>query len=271
MIREQLLNVTPPWMQRRNFFRYLYTFALVADATLETALQGMAARLPGFGTPTALDRIGRDRVIRRGFAETDESFAERVTHWLDPDGGHPVRGNGPALLKAVQAFLGPKKPRCRLVVPHAGSRTTWITLDTDGTVTKEQITPENWTWDPYTAALQTRAWLVIYSTGAEAPWVTDGVWVEGATSELWEEETVNTWGSDATLSMIAGVKQVVKDWKAAESLYVEICVSFDDDLFDPADGIPPNPDEDWEFYSHNVAGEQVASRANGAVYWVGTG
>lgn len=279
MIREKLAEFTPPWLQGFHAFRYLYTMALVADATIEQALQAISARFPGYGTETALDRIARDRKIHRGPFESNEHFAARLALWLDDQEGHRVRGNAEAMLRQVQGWCGPYTPRVRLIIPNkAVGFVAWWTLETDGTLTKQVLAnpTAEFDWDGATG-LDSRAWLVIYNTAPNQLWADDGVWVEGATSELWEEETIYTWGSQAADAHVRSLVDLVRDWKSAASFYVEILVAFDDALFDPLDGAPPNPDGTWGYYgvtpggpSYNI-GDMVAARSNDAVYWLGTG
>lgn len=266
MIRHKLKGFVPPRFLKRNGFRYLYTFALVADATVEAALQGMGARFPGYGTETADGRIARDRGIRRGFAETHASFVVRVIDWLS---AHRKQGSAWELMRQVQGYCGPAKPRIRHVwVSDAGDLAVWRTLNTDGTIDQVITTPRNWGFDGLEGSLPSRAWLIIYSTPPEEPWVSDGTWDDTAT-DTWDEDAgaSGTWGSSALRSHIEGVWDIIREWRSAATVYPHVIVSFDDTLFDPAGAVPPNPDSTWLYDGTVVAGAMVAARAGDAIYW----
>lgn len=271
MIREQLTTFVPRRYQQRNGYRLLYSWALVADAAIEIALQGMAARHPGFGTETALSRISRDRGIRRGFLESATDFAARVVTWLDD---HKKQGNAFELMRQIRGYIGPKTPRIRHVWTNGAlGVSVWKTLESDGTVTKE-IRALNWDWDgkDVDETYQTRAWLIIYSTPPNDVWTDDETWDDTA-FRTWDEDeaTVNTWGSTATAEQIQGVRDIIADWKSAATLVPEILICFNDALFDPSDGAPPNPEGLWAKYSKTVGGVAVLARADETVYWIGTG
>lgn len=269
MIREQLAYFLPPRFLRKHAFRYLYTFALVTDATLESALQGMSARIPGLGTDTALPRISRDRGIRRGFAEWAADFSARVVTWLTD---HKKQGSAFELMRQVQGYLHPLNPRIRLVISKPSLDVSlWRTRNSDGTLETFVSEPLNWDWDGDDDILWARAWLIIYSTPPNEVWTDDGTWDDTATRTWAEDEAVGTWGSTATLEQIQGVRDIVRDWKGAHSLYPEILVCFDDALFDPTDANPPNPDGNWRYYSKIVGGVSVLARAEDTVFWQGTG
>jgi hypothetical protein len=271
MIREKLIEFVPPRFYAKNIFRWLYCHALIADAALELILQAAIVRFPGIGTETALSRMARDRGIRQGFAETSESFAERLLDWLD---AHKRAGSAFEVMRQVQGYLGPKKPRIRHVItkgpPYPVS--VWRTLNTDGT-TETAIKAVNFDWDGLDTdnTYTSRAWLIIYSVSPENPWDTDGDWDSTAASTWDEDELIGTWGSTATQAQIQGVRDIIRDWKGAQSLYQEVIISFDATNFDPEDAAPPNPDGTWAHYGTNDAGTEVPARDLNSVFWLGTG
>lgn len=273
MIREKIADFIPKWLRQTHAYRYLYTFGLVADASIEICLQAMAARFPGFGTSEALARIARDRLIFRGPFESDEAFGDRLTSWFADGRGHHVRGNAAALLYQVRGWCSPYTPRLRYIVPNnGGGFVTWWTLSTDGTLTKEikAIPLASWDWDGSTT-LNTRSWLVIYNTAPNQLWNDDGVWIDGPTTELWEDDTPFTWGTQATIDQIHSLIDLIRVWKSGHTRCVEIIIAFDDDDFDPLTAAPPNPDGTWGNYSVNNGGVQGPTRIDNAAYWLGTG
>lgn len=263
-IRGRIAEFLPPWIQPKSGgeghgFRVVYAIALLCDLLLEDAVTGILSKLPGQGTATALARIGRDRRIPRGRAESDESYIARLIQWRS---SWRTAGNPFTLLRQLRGYLSPLTPRMR-IVNAAG---TWYTLEEDGSRSVTRAAG-NWDWDG-DAALWARFWIVIYSDplNPNAPWERDGTWGDG---ETWGEEGRGTWGSTATEEEIADIRAIVKDWKSAHEVCGKIIVCFDDAEFDPADTAPPLPDGTWANCSRNVGGIQVPARNAAAIYWHG--
>lgn len=259
-LRHRLRSFTPAWLLRFHVGRSLFALGALADATLELAYQGMLARFPGAGTPTALSRIGRDRGMRRGLAEPAEAYAARL---VGARSDAKTLGNPYTLMRRVRASFFPLKPRMRVVNANG----TWYTLNTDDTRERHVTLPTpNWDWDGSATKLS-RAWLIIYSTGAEAPWQRDGTWGDGV---AWSPDpSLGTWGSTATLEQVEDIRAMIREAKSAGALYEKIIVAFDDDAFDPTDTSPPLPDGTWAKHSKNVGGVQVPARDSRAIYWRG--
>jgi hypothetical protein len=238
-------------------FSYLYAIALVGDATVEFALQGLQARWPGVGTPTALPRLGRDRCIRRGFAESDDSYAGRLPAWLDD---WRRAGNPFGLMHAVRDYLSPARPLLRIV----NASGTWYTLHPDDTEEVVQTWPAlNWDWDG-DASKPTRFWLVIYSDAG--PWTPGTSYDDG---NPWDGGA--TFGTSATAEQVATLRAIVRDFKSAGDRCSHIIVAFDPTSFAPtaAPGDPGMPDGTWGHWSKNVGGVQVPARLGSAEYWDG--
>lgn len=265
-LRAALRNWVPPWAAPRppvgdrpakdQAFKFIYTPALFADLSLEALIQGIQARLPLTGTPTALPRIGRDRVIRRGFAETDDAYKLRLLTWLD-DWRHA--GSAWALMRQVRGYVYPFVPRMR-VISNTG---VFWTLNPDDTKQKEKVT--DWDWDSNSGGDPddwAKIWVVIYSTSG--PWDRDGTWDDG---ELWNSRPAETWGSTATPEQVAAIQSIVEDWKAAHELCVNIIIAFDDAVFDPTESATYPTDGSWGHWSKIVAGVSVPARDDRAIYW----
>ena len=263
-LRSGLSRYVPPWLSARfaqgktAIFRYLYAAATVADAVLEVSLQGLQARWPGVGTPTALPLHGRDRCIRRGFGESDASYAARLPRWLDD---WRRAGNPFGLMRAVRDYALPHVPMLR-IVNQSG---TWYTLDGETESVVQTWPAVNWDWDGDTSK-PTRFWLIIYSAPTPNPWDEGTSYDDG---NPWDGGA--TYGTSATAEQVATVRAIVRDFKCAGDLCDEIIIAFDPLSFDPtaAPGDPGMPDGTWGHWSKNVGGVQVPSRLETAEYWDG--
>ncbi len=257
-LRAALQKWVPPWLSARPLldrgFKYLYSFALVIDAAVQAAIWAVEARLPGIGTFTALFYLGRDRRIRRGRAESNEAYVERLKRWRED---WRRAGNPYTLMRQLQGYLYPKSPRMRIV----NTQGTWYTLNTDGTIERHGL-EGNWDWDG-DSDLWARFWVIIYSDSVEAPWTRDGTWGDG---ELWGEPTTDTWGSTATLEQLADMRDILDLFKSATGVCKNIIICFDDDAFDPTDTAPPLPDGTWGNWSTGGSGARVRSRDSSAIY-----
>ena len=267
-LRSILRKLVPPWAAPRPAvgdqpardaaFKFLYTPALFADLSLEALIQGIQARLPLTGTPTALPRIGRDRVIRRGLTEPDDVYARRLVAWLD-DWRHA--GSAWSLMRQVQAYVWPIVPRLRVI----NNNGVFWTLNPDGT--QERTKVADWDWDSNSGGDPddwAKIWLVIYSTNGPYPWDREGSWDDG---EAWDGRPEETWGSTATPEQVQEIQAIVEDWKAAHELCVNIVVALDTAVFDPTDNTTYPTDGLWGHWSKIVGGVSVPARDDRAIYW----
>lgn len=251
----------PPWLAKAlgTAERVFYVAGAVADGLVEWAYQGVQARLPGHGTPTALPLIGDDRRIRRGPAEPDASFAARLKRWR-PD--WKMAGSPIALIGQLRGYFTPRAPVIRYVNRTNGADVGWIEVAADGTATYQIVNPANWSWDALGATEPFRFWIVIHSEPGVGLWDDDGVWDDPGD---WGDG--GTWGSTATTEEVETVRLIVKDWQSAGSKPVEVIVAWDPGDFVPGDASPPNPDGNWANYGKNVAGTEVPARNLNAAYW----
>lgn len=257
--RETLRNYVPPWLSDRPGktvgFRYLYSMTALLDAGAQFIVEGMQARMPGAGTPTALPYIGRDRRIARGPHESDASYAERLRHWRDT---WKTAGNAISLLNNVAAYFAPSPPRLRIVTASG----VWYTREPDGTITIHKTALNNWDWDG-DRALWSRFWLIIYATDGN-PFVTGGRW--GGGIRQWGDG--GTIGTSALPDDIAALREIVAIWSGAHAQCPWIIVAFDPASFDPlaAPASPGMPDGTWGPWSKTLGGVQVATRLGSARY-----
>jgi hypothetical protein len=262
--RETLRRYVPPWLSDRPQsgktvgFRYLYCLVAPLDASVEFAIQGLQARYPGIGTPTALPYIGRDRRIIRGFAENDASFSKRLLTWRED---WKTAGHAFSLLRQVKGYLTPHPIKLRSV-DNAGNL---YTLNADGTTELVQTQPSNWNWDVENA-FWSRFWLILYPPPSlwdpMFPWGNAAQW-----GGAWGAANV-TWGTTATPEQIASIKAVIRQWKPAHANCVCVVVAFDPASFNPT--MPPGaplPDGTWGKWHKLVGGIARKARLATARYW----
>ncbi|WP_437958603.1 hypothetical protein WME76_02335 [Sorangium sp. So ce119] len=262
--RESVRRYVPPWLSDRGErgsvgFRFLYGIASVLDAGAEVLVQGLQARFPGLGSPTALPYIGRDRRIPRGPQQTDAAYAAELLRWLEYWRG---AGNAYTLALALQTFLFPGAPQVRLVTRSG----LWWTLDPSGELSWHRADPNNWDWDsntdPEAAGNWSDFWIIVYapSFGDAGNWSpSDG--------QAWGPDLA--FGVDATTGTIDSIKRLVQQWKGAHTRCVCLIVAYDASSFDPAaaPGAVGMPDGNWGRWSKDDgSGGRVKSRRDDARY-----
>lgn len=260
--RESLRFDVPSWLSDRigkNVgFRILWTLASVADALIQFAMDGAQARLPGAGTGSALEAIGRDRGIIRGADETDESYADRLVEWLDYWRG---AGNAFVLIKALQGYL-PFDVNVKLVTRSG----FWYVLYADKSI--EYFKTNNWDWDsnsnPERADRWSDFWVIIDPVNFDK----DGEWGDGGS--FWAEAPLSTFGSDVVVGIAKSVIDIVAQWKGPHTHFDTLILSHNGSQFDPL-AFPGDfglPDGWYGKWSKNVGGSQVPARTLDARYWV---
>jgi len=263
--RETLRRYVPPWLADRPTsgrtagFRYLYGLVAILDGGMQFLVEGMQARLPGGGTPTALPYIGRDRRIIRGPHETDADYAARLLEWLDL---WRAAGNAYALAKALQAFLAPGHPRIRIVTRSG----FWWTLDPSGELSWHLASPNNWNWDSHTHPEHAGRWADFWVVVYPPHFADDGLWGDG--TSFWGER--KAFGQGTSLANVEAIKALVRQWKAAHSRCMALIFTYDPASFDPTSppGSPGMPDGWWGRWSKDDgSGGRVRSRRADARYW----
>lgn len=234
------------------------SLALMLDLYVRRLEIGLMARLPDGavleGVEGALAAIGRDRRTLRGLGpESDSSYATRLkSAFTDAK----KRGSAFALLKKLQEFVGGGSS-----FRTVDARGNWFSRSAAG-VESYTLNTGNWNWDSTVPSSPqwSRFWVIIYpgTRWSHAPtWGSGEVW--GATEK--------TWGTTATPSEVAQVRQIVSEWKPAGTRCVNIIIAFDPASFDPS---TPEPDGKWGKPHKNVGGVWVPSRLTTANYWEGT-
>jgi hypothetical protein len=262
-IRDTIPKITPAWLNGFVGTRFLYSMGLVLDAVYEKAHQGVLARFPGLGTPTALPAIGADRQIDRGFAETDDSYIARLIGFRKT---WAFAGNALTLIKQFIGYTSPVAVPIKTV--NIGGN--WWTYDGAGNYLHHNQVPPNWNWDGH-PEVYWRGWIILYPP--PTLWKRPPVLGTGGVAKLGQGgPTGFTLGSTATSSQVAGLRQLANKWKDQGSIVPNIILAFDA-AFAP-EFLPPSssglPDGSWGAQSKLVAGVQVRSRDPRAVYLSGS-
>ncbi len=257
--RDSLFNIAPPRLRGKWGERFLYMIGAPLDAIADTLREGVKARMPGVGTTTALPDIGKDRVIMRGFAETDEAYAARLSRAFDD---WSIAGSPVAVITQLLGYVSPVVPRIRYVCNgacEAGLTTFWLTIEADQVSIHREF-PQNWDWDGKTDELA-RFWLILYP----------GVWALKYWDDghFWNDGTL--WGLDADPNMPKDLRRVVSTFKAGGSMCVNIILAANDGDFDPTTpaGGMTLPSGDWDRPYRVLAGVASPTRIP-AVYLPGT-
>lgn len=263
----------PNWLWRPNARRFIYSLLKPLDLLMEVALQGVAAAMPGFGTPTALAALGQSRGRVQGEAETDQAFAQVLVDWYD---FFRNLGSDEVLAQEIQRYLG-NNPTVR-VVNRAGF---FVTANPNGTIS--YATDPAWNWDrvsnperngvyPGQDPWWSDIWIIVYpsefTTYANA---TDPAWVAA-----WGTYQGFGTGHEVSRAQYDEILAIVRQCHAPHTYVQAIIWCTDPALFVPGSlGTAGNPDGTWGNWSKNVNGVQVPARttqtAGGTVrYWIPT-
>ena len=158
----------PPWAvdPSTNFGRVLFTTRLAADANLEKLEQGIMARMPGIGDPSATPYLCDDYVITRGQNESTEQITHRLSHSCE---AWRAAGSRRAVLEQVFWFFYdpstsyPGTVPVYAIVGGDGETSTWETLyntSDPAAPVRAVVDPPNFSWDGLTFGR--RAWCIIY-------------------------------------------------------------------------------------------------------------
>lgn len=262
MIRGLVRKWVPPWLSDRVSqgltvgFRVIWAGALVADAVIEQADQALNAKLPGVGTPTALDATGQDRGIFRGRVDTDEQYALKLRQWIDR---WASAGLAYGLARELQDYLGP--------IPGGGgdlytvrvfNRAGYVvSRDADGvpSTLKPGQAAWAWDWDSLSHPARLNWWSDEWIVVTPVPWETVDSWGSSTTS----------WGLQAPQSQIAVLREIGAVWKAGHS-YVRAVIfapstHSGQPVLDPTTGSASGkPDGWWGAWGRTVSGVRVPSR-----------
>lgn len=247
--RDSVKKISPPWLQGFWGYRLMYSIAIQMDGIADMLTEGVLARMPGFGTHDALQYSGNDKQILRGFAESDESYIQRLQTALDV---WKIAGNAQSIILELAGYVSPLTPRFRYVVngvDESGTRIAdWITVEA-GVVTYFRANPNNWDWDG--SFSQVRFWIIVYP----------GVWTGRTWGNGDRYNDGHTWGTSATLAQVEDVRSLIAKFKCAGTRELYTIVATSSSQFDPtaAPG-PPMPSGNWN---------DSRNRDPNAFYWPG--
>lgn len=238
--------ICPPWLRKPNGAKLMYSIGgVLFDALAEVTQQAIRARMPGYGTDTALDVIGRDRQILRGFAEPADAYAVRLQTWLDV---WRIAGSPFAIMEAIKGYFSPVDITVR-IVDNSGN---WYTYREDGVKSFHRASPNNWDWDSNPSKWW-RFWVIIYAndiatTGPD--WGDADLW-----GGAWGTDGPYSWGmSGISSTQCADLRALVAFWKASGPYCENIIFAFDPLSFDPeaAPASPGMPDGTWDLDSNRL-------------------
>jgi hypothetical protein len=203
--RDRIRQLSPPWLQHGNNEKFLYAMAVQLDAFSDALTAAVKSRFPNLYSDESLPLIGRERRIARGPAEASETYAVRLTRWLDD---HRRRGGPYAMLAQLHAYFAPNNFPIDLV--YRNGRT--YQMDVDGNVARTETA-----WSPDTHPDQwARWWLFFYTDAYPSPTaqqiaelkVVPHDWnaahcfgyiiVFPSTAELWDWPLGHTWDESGT-------------------------------------------------------------------------
>lgn len=198
--RDTIRRVSPPWLRSGNAEKVLYAVGLHLDFLIDAAVAAIHFRFPGYYSPESLPLEGRQRRIPRGRYESDATYANRLTMWLDL---HRLRGNPYGLLMMLHAHFAPNNFPIELI--YASGRR--FMMAPDGTITWDDVA---WT-PPGDPAKWARWWLFYHHPPFAVPpanWDDPG--------ETWDSGKV--WGSGLSGADVADFKMIPIGWGNAHSI-----------------------------------------------------
>jgi len=250
---DRVRDFIPAWMARPIGFRFLLSMVLLADVGVQMLLEGLAAKFPGVGTPTALPYLGRSRGLIRGMSESDDSFAARLIQWIDR---WRVAGGQRAIARAIQEYCT-GAPQVR-VVNRLGVMTT--ALAAGAGFVAQDVT---WNWDGTSHPIRSAGdywselWIVVYSP----PWAVSGPMGTNTPVDCGIGQLVPRRDVDA-------IKGLLETWKSAGAYVRAIVWCYDATLFDPSSPLTM-PDGTWGDWAFNgsLSGRGLKEQANKIRTW----
>ena len=147
----------PPWLATGNNEKFMYAAAVQADTFADALIAAVALRFPGAYGYDSLPQIGKERRIARGPFESDATYAERLTRWLDD---HRRRGGPYAMLAQLHAYFAPNNFPINLLY-RSGRH---FAMDATGAITRTIST----VFAPNTNPAQWARWWLFFDLPADA-------------------------------------------------------------------------------------------------------
>lgn len=199
--RDAIREISPWWLRGPIGGSVLYAIGSVVDLFGDGLRAGVKMRFPGFYSSESLPLIGRERRIRRGRYELDETYVERLVPWLDH---HRTRGGPYALLAQVHAFYRPSNFSIEL--RYASGRRFVMSPD-DGSIVRGNIV---WSPPDGAAPLWARWWLIYqwpYAIDDDGTWDSPGVFDDGG-----------VWDCNLAPDELRDIRLVPREWNAAHAI-----------------------------------------------------
>lgn len=261
--RDRMAQAAPRWLRGWWGSRLLYALGIIFDAVCDWASYAVHVRYPSWCAvhmPDALAAHGRNRGIRRGFAETAASYAARLAMWWPT---RKQRGSLYALMDQLAGYMAGHEVKIRCVNLNGA----WYTRNADGTREYHRATPSNWSWDAYTGAFS-RYWVIIYPPSSL--WTSRGTWGSHST-ETWGDASVNaTWGSTMTAEQAATIMAIITEWNPPHARCSHVALALDPASFDPTAAAGsaglPSASEPWINWGLDDAGDYAAIRLSTGRY-----
>lgn len=199
--RDALNLAVPRWLRRETGAKVLFAVGVQFDALTDGLVAGVKSRWPGAYGYESLTLVGRERRMRRGIAETDAGYAERLRGYLD---AHRRRGGPYELLEQVHAYYA-ANPFAADLIYYSGRM---FQMNAAGEISLYADAGALYPWNPDSdSARWCRQWLMY---AWPTPISSDGTWGSGGT---WGDGRV--WGSDVTAAEARDIRALVREWAAA--------------------------------------------------------
>jgi hypothetical protein len=180
----------PAWLRQPQGLAWLRALADAKDGQRERAKQSVKTRFPSFAGREALEQLGRERMLPRGFTEGSSTYAARLQ---DAWATWETCGTATGILRALHA-LGYTSV---YLVSHLGH-----VHSLDGSGNLVVTTTGGGTWTPDIPSFWSQFTLV-FPTPYRSEWVTGGVPLQDSGEGELIIETVRRWKPPfATLSRI---------------------------------------------------------------------
>jgi hypothetical protein len=256
--------VTPTWLNGPTFQAYRYAMSVILDDMVDTTSMSVRAAIPTYAPPDALQWIAQDRQIFQGPGEPHDAYVARLRQWLDT---WRLAGSSEAVMLAILAYLTPLAPKIAVVQSALGGVTVWQTYAGGSqpfpagsiiptppflaSTTNGQVT-NVWDWDGssqpyYYPWMRWRAWVVIQSNGAQAPWLSP---TKTWGSFNWGDGTCLGWAGTAQQS--AQLTALATFWKSAGTWVPWIIVSYNSAWVHASAASANLADGTWGYYGKVV-------------------
>lgn len=224
--QERIKDFAPGYMLQRYCATLLESVGATLDAYAERVQLGRLASNPLLCQPDVFEYHARDRGITLYSTEPDASKRYRLSRFRQL---HATRGTHFGEMENLRPYFLPGTlPKIRIVHQSndATPRTTWWTINSDGTRERHLRDPSNWDWDGV-AAKWARFWVILYTTGTAL----DGLCATYGDGSTYGESGLVYGG--LTASVISDLVAMIEDWSSAHGLLWGFALARDPSSFDP--------------------------------------